>query len=288
MKRVLFIFATISCLMLLAGCKDPGDNGGGGDALWKHAAPLVDKVEVYAGDFLLETYQYTYDESGRLASLVRTDNAQKTELLNLTCTYGENGTMKAAGKFYPIATNRFITVTRDSRTVTYTGSWSGALTYTTTVDENGTAVSTAASSNFAAAEGRYVSDMEYSEQYTVKDGCITTAVKGSAVKTQSQRATRAESSSALTVNFTYGNDADRQNFAVYLMDCDFPVWCAAGLPGCKKLITGISYAAGQAGFPVSVKIDYSLNASGDIQTATRTDYNGTETVLVRTYIFSYL
>ena len=77
------------------------------------------------------------------------------------------------------------------------------------------------------------------------------------------------------------------NFAVYLFPCNFPVWYAAGLPGCKKLITGISTARGTVQYPATTRIDYSFTPDGNIDTAIRTDYNAGEATLVRTYKFFY-
>jgi hypothetical protein len=39
---------------------------------------------------------------------------------------------------------------------------------------------------------------------------------------------------------------------------------------------------------VSFKVDYTFNIDGDVETATRTDYNGTSPVLVRVYTVTYL
>ena len=67
----------------------------------------------------------------------------------------------------------------------------------------------------------------------------------------------------------------------------FPVWIAAGFPGNKKLITGISASTGTIPSPESVTIEYTFNAAGDIETATRTDFNAGTPYLTRTYKFTY-
>ena len=290
MRTFRLILLITVCILFSTGCKGKIDDGGSDNQAWVHEKPLVSRVEVFCGDKLIETYQYTYDIQNRPVTLVKTDNLQGVELLNLTYSYDAAGGLKVLGKFYPLASNRFITATwdKDGRVLTYGGSWSGAWTYTTTVNDASTAVSTSAAEKFAASKGWYSSEVAYSEEYTEKAGCITKAVKGSSVKAQTKHVTHSESASTLTVNYTYGSDADRQNFAVYLFDCDFPVWYAAGLPGCKKLITGISCSAGDVPFDDETRLEYSLNPAGNIETVTRTDLNAGKTILVRTYKFTYL
>ena len=80
---------------------------------------------------------------------------------------------------------------------------------------------------------------------------------------------------------------DRQNFAAYLMPDYFPVWIAAGLPGNKKLVTAIGASTGTIPSPETTSIEYSFNSVGDIDTATRTDYNAGKPYLTRTYKFTY-
>ena len=281
-------------LVLTVSCGEK-PNGGGGKtpeektgAVWSLPAPLVQKVEVSADGTVIESYEYTYDDQGRMLSLRKTDKLSNTVLLDLQYSYPDDKGMKATGKFYPVTSNRFITAVKDNaqKTVSYNGSWSGAWSYVTTFDAGGTATGTSTDPEFAAKGGQYSSQAHYSEVYTVSGGCISQSVMGTDIESRTSLKS-AKASSALTVNYTYSSRDDRQNFAVYLFPNEFPVWVAAGLPGCKKLITGISMASGSVPSPVKTQIDYSFDTSGNIDTAIRTDLNNGETVLVRNYKFFY-
>ncbi|MBP5505813.1 MAG: hypothetical protein J6X89_06910 [Bacteroidales bacterium] len=284
------ILAAILLAVLTAACHPNGENGGNKTGkLWVHNSPQVAKVEVSSGDRVIETYEYTYDDQGRLLTLVKTDLLSKSVMLDLQYTYPGENQMKVQGKFFPISTSRFIDVTYDSAsaTFTYSGSWSGAWSYVTAVNEDGVVTSTVCKSDFAATEGYYSSHMEFSEAYTVANGTVTESVIGTDIDAQSRKVTRTSNSSALQTVYTPGDREDRQNFAAYLMPDYFPVWIAAGFPGNKKLITGISASTGTIPSPESVTIEYTFNAAGDIETATRTDFNAGTPYLTRTYKFTY-
>ena len=300
--KVIHIFLTMLAAVLTASCNGkgtPGDKTSDGD-IWVHAKPLVAKVEVSSEGALIETYEYTYDEKGRMLTLKQTDNLSKTDMLDLQYTYTGENELKISGKFYPISTNRFIDVTYSSTsvasygdvqrvgTLTYTGSWSGAWTYTTCHDENGVAASTECKDAFASKEGYYTSDMVYSEEYSISGGTVVQTVAGTDIKAQSNKATGTANTSSLKTVYTASDKADRQNFAAYLMPCTFPVWVAAGLPGNKQLITGISSYTGDIKSAESTNIDYTFDADGNIDTAVRTDSNAGQPILVRTYKFTYL
>ena len=299
--KVIYIFLTMLVAALTASCngnRNSGDNTPSGD-IWAHSKPLVAKVEVSSDGALIETYEYTYDEKGRILTLKKTDDLSKTVMLDLQYTYtGENG-LKISGKFYPISTGRFISVAYSSTSVasygtgqrvgalTYTGSWSGAWTYTTYHDENGVAASTECKDAFASKEGYYTSDMIYSEEYSVSGGTIVQTVAGTDIKAQSNKATSTANTSSLKTVYTASDKADRQNFAAYLMPCTFPVWIAAGMPGNKQLISGISSYTGDIKSAESTTIDYTFDAEGNIDTAVRTDSNAGTPYLTRTYKFIY-
>ncbi|MBR1576397.1 MAG: hypothetical protein IJ654_08125 [Bacteroidales bacterium] len=295
MKRFPYILLLL-CSLLAAACGENPSKGGKdkpdntSPAAWSLGKPLVQKVEVRSDDRLIETYEYTYDSQGRLLTLLKTDAIQGEKLLDLQYSYPDDTGMKASGKFFPISTNRFVSAVKDpsEKTVRYDGSWSGAWTYVTAYDAGGTATATVSDIDFAAREGQYSAQTRYQESYTVSGGCITRSVLGTETQARSQRKTRTGSSSELTVQYSYSDQEDRQNFAVYLFPCNFPVWVAAGLPGCRKLITGISSARGSVASPATTKLSYSLTAEGLIDTATRTDFNDGQAVLVRTYKFYYL
>ena len=289
-KRIL---CPLTVLAILASCGQKPENGttpqGGGATIWSLPTPLVQKVEVRSDGTLIETYEYTYDDKGRVSSLTKTDCLQQEKMLELSYSYPDETGMKAAGKFYPVTSSRYITAVRNTgeRTVSYSGSWTGAWSYVTSYDAGGTALATATDLDFKAQEGWYSAKTHYGEAYTVSGGCISRVDYGTEIEAQTKRKTRSSSSSELTVSYTYSDKEDRQNFAVYLFPCEFPVWYAAGLPGCKKLITGISTARGTVSYPATTRISYTFTADGNIDTATRTDYNASEPTLVRTYKFTY-
>ena len=291
MRHPIFLLLTLALAAVSCGEKP---NGGGKTpddkkaAVWSLPTPLVQKVEVSADGAVIETYEYTYDDQGRMLSLRKTDKLSNTELLDLQYSYPDEKGMKATGKFFPVTTNRYISAVRNDaeRTVSYAGSWTGAWSYVTTLDAGGTVTGTSTDPEFAAKGGYYSSQAHYSEVCTVSGGCITQSVIGTDVESRSTLKS-ASASSALTVKYTYSDREDKQNFAVYLFPCEFPVWVAAGLPACKKLITGITMASGSVPSPVSTRIDYSFKTDGNIDTAIRTDLNDGETVLVRSYKFYF-
>lgn len=298
MRYARFCFGVLTVLLTAlfgVACGDKPGGGGGKDpggkssVAWSLPAPLVQKVEVSANGTVLESYEYTYDESGRILTLRKTDKITSTVLLDLAYTYPDATGMRATGKFYPLTTNRYVSAVLDAaeRKISYGGSWTGAGAFVTTFDAGGTATGTASDATFAAKGGQYSSESHYAEAYTVAGGCIRESVLGTEVRSQTSQKTSAATSSSLTVSYTYSEREDRQNFAVYLFPCEFPVWVAAGLPGCKKLVTGITMASGSVPSPASTQIAYTFDESGDIDTATRTDLNDGAPYLVRTYKFYY-
>ena len=289
MKNIpLHVLSGICALVVSCGGKI---SGGGDDATtaWVLDSPLVDKVEVLCGENPVQTFQYTYDDSGRLQTLLKTDAQTGDVLLELSYSYPSQTQMKVAGKFFPISTNRFITAEYSAADacVTYSGSWASAWDYTVSFDSAGTASSTVSDMDFAASEGWYSSKTSYLEEYTIEDGCITRADFLTQVGSTSARRSGSRNASTLSVSYSYNSSPDRQNFAAYLFQCTFPVWYAAGLPGCKRLVSDISYSSAGVDMPQRSHIEYSLDASGNIQTATRTDYNASEPELVLTYKFYY-
>ena len=190
--RILALLLSAALALACNGKEDP-ENGRKTekDSFWTHTAPLVSKVEVSSDGTLLETYEYTYDATGRMLTLVKTDRLSGEVLLNLQYTYPSEYRMRSTGKFSPLTSNRFITADYDpnAKTLVYSGSWSGAWKYSTTLDGNGLAAGTACLEDFAAKAGRYSSGMDYSESYATSDGTITAITIGTEIKARSSRAT---------------------------------------------------------------------------------------------------
>lgn len=289
MKHSILIFLIITPFLLSCG-----ENGGGGQHNgttaedFSFASPLVSKIEVSSGGTLIETYEFSYDDKARLSSLTHTDCLQKNKLLALDYSY-TGSEMTASGTFYPLSSKRFISATLDKeqKTLSYKGSWSGALSYVTSFDGGGTATATVSDSDFSAKDGQYSSATRYSETYSVTSGCISTATMGNEIEARSSKRTKTTSVAAFSYSYSYSGNDDKQNFSAFLIPCNFPVWYAAGLPGCKKLITGISSARGGVASAATTTIKYGLTPEGNIDTAVRTDLNDGQEILVRTYKFYY-
>ena len=280
------------CLILTACGQNGGDDHQKPDpsrASWAQPSPLVSKVEVFSDGTLIESFAYTYDEKGRIATLVRTDHLSGDKLLDLRYSYPDEYGLKAAGRFFPLSSDRYITARLDTkeRSVDYYGSWSGAWHYRTGYDANGTATGTETVLDFSAKEGQYSSTGRYAEAYSVAAGCISSSICGTDLSARTARGETFSSDARVTTRYTYSEKEDRQNFAVYLFPCEFPVWVAAGLPGCSKLVTDISREHGSVPAPSSTHIDYTLDELGNVSSATRTDYRDGEALLVRTYRLSY-
>ena len=281
--------------LILASC---GQNGGDdkgkttdkSQVLWALPSPLVSKVEVFSDETLIESFAYTYDDKGRIATLVRTDHLSGNKLLDLHYSYPDESGLKADGRFFPLSTGRFITARIDTeeRCIDYYGSWVGAWHYRTGYDANGTATGTETVLDYSAKGGQYSSTGRYAEVYSLSGACISSSVNGSVLSARSEGGTSFASDAQVTTRYNYSDQEDRQNFAVYLFPCEFPVWIAAGLPGCSKLITGISRIYGAVPAPSSTHLEYTLDSQGNIIQATRNDMDGDDTILVRTYKFSYL
>ena len=63
---------------------------------------------------------------------------------------------------------------------------------------------------------------------------------------------------------------------------------ARGLPGCRKLVSGMTLRRGGTPLRQSFKVDYSsFDAGGRLLEAVRTDFVGDKQVCSRTYRLSY-
>ena len=278
----------------MASCKGKQPDISGKEtatSLWKMDDDFlpVKTVEVYSGDKLVETFDFEYDGFRKVTSIVRTDRVKNQVLFNLKYTYSGDYDMTVTGKYFNIGVDKANSATIDpsKRTVSYQGSWAGAWPFVTTYNQDGVVTGTRMDADFRSTGGYYSSKTAYTEEYTVSSGNVVKAVLGTDIDAQSQRKTKTGSSSSLVIEYTYTNLPDNENFGVFLFNCEIPVWFAKMLPGNRNLVSGARMKVGDLELPGSFKMEYKLNVDGDIETATRTDYNGTEAVLVRTYKFTY-
>jgi hypothetical protein len=289
-----YIIAFILVVAAMASCKGKQPDIPGKEtatSLWKMDEKFlpVKTVEVYSGDKLVETFDFEYDGFRKVTSIVRTDRVKNQVLFNLKYTYSGDYDMTVTGKYFNIGVDKANSATIDpsKRTVSYQGSWAGAWPFVTTYNQDGVVTGTRMDADFRSTGGYYSSKTAYTEEYTVSSGNVVKAVLGTEIDAQSQRKTKTASSSSLVIEYTYTNLPDNENFGVFLFNCEIPVWFAKMLPGNRNLVSGARMKVGDLELPGSFKMEYKLNVDGDIETATRTDYNGTEAVLVRTYKFTY-
>lgn len=140
----------------------------------------------------------------------------------------------------------------------------------------------------------YCTGGRYREVYSRDgNGNISSVRKGTEVLSETWGAsgegkTSVSSDMEVEYEYAYGTEDDLSGFNAYLMDCDFARWYAEGLPGCPKLISGMT--AGRGGFPLrrSFTVDYTeFDAMGRLLEAVRTDYTAGKTSCVRTYRLEY-
>ena len=257
MKR--YAISILLALAAFTSCdpKPDPDNGGGKKATaWSVTTPLTSKVEVFVANTPVESFEYTYDNQNRPLTLVRKDLLGGTTLLNLSYSYeGESG-MNVSGTFYPIETKRYITATKDNSKgrLIYKGSWSGAWTKETAFNSDGTAVSTLCNTSFSAESGKYSSETSFREDYSVSSGNISEIRYAPTVSSAAAKSTKSESSTGLEYSYTYTDKPDKQNFGLYLFHCEFPVWFAASLPGCSRLVESMSVKHNSTSYPVYFKM----------------------------------
>ena len=290
MKKLFYLLA-IACLAASCGGNNEEEKKKETDdpssSLWKMQLYAPSLVQVYAENELVESYSFEFDGNMRVTSLLRKDEIAGKALLDLAYTYSGKSDMSVSGTFYSTAAAKTVNASIDGKTVTYKGDWDNARQYKTTYDANGTVTATDAALEFAPTSGQYSSLGTYSEVYKVSSGNVTSATLGADITSQSSKSAKLESSKELTIEYTYSDKPDKQNFNVFLMNCEFPVWFAKELPGCKNLISGMKMKCGSVTLPQSFKVEYTFDSGGDILTATRKDYNDSELVLTRVYKLTY-
>ncbi|MCQ2184264.1 MAG: hypothetical protein MJY62_02510 [Bacteroidales bacterium] len=290
MKNILkYSIICAAVLVALTACK----NGGGNPAddhdgsLWHSSVVYPASVEVYAGKTLVMSDEYTVDQTGLLASMVRTDHSLNKQLLNLTYSYSGKENVVIAGTFYG-AGKKSITASCKDGVVTYQSDGNMPLLVRTTFD---TETSLAQNTEFqnTGEDTHYSAQTTYSETYVDNGGDIEKVEIATVSDGQGKdvNPTYVSTSSSVDYEYTYSDDLDLNNFNAYLMPCNFPVWYAKSLPGSKHLITGMKVSHDGREYGVSFTVEYDLDSDGNVLTAVRTDYCGTTVALERTYTLIY-
>ncbi|MCQ2184635.1 MAG: hypothetical protein MJY62_04420 [Bacteroidales bacterium] len=303
MKRILkFICAAALAMAAAVSCKDSGnkktDPAPKDDpeaSVWKLSTAVPGMVTVKSSGQVLQMDVFETDEYNRLTAMTRSDIKMNADLLDFKYTFSGKSTAVIAGTMYGSKTAYSITATcnDDDTAVTYQGSWASPELMTTTY-EDGLAVSSGYNYSFEDATF-YKSDEEYYEKYTSDGkGNIASAAIGTRIlskvtgQTGPKATTEVRSEKEVVYKYTYSDKDDLQNFNAYLMNCNFPVWFAKGLPGCKKLISGMTVSRGE--FPLREKftVEYTrFDGEGRLLEAVRTDYVGEKEVCKRTYSLTY-
>lgn len=287
MKRTIIpamiLLAAVSC-----GHKQPDEPQTSDEDKYTWAAKNapVEKIDVYVGSTLVETYSFTYDDENFLKEYTLLDKAQNTTLQKYDYSYNGRKAVATSKKATVLDRKTTATLDRKNGTLASSGSWEGADEKLISFNKDGMIQSCEMKKSFSS--GKYSSESVYSEIYTVKDGDIVSVTMGASSETTTPTKTGAFASTSLVYEYTYSEDKDLQNFGAYLMISDFPVWVPAELPGNAHLITGMKARRGNVYLPQSFTVEYTFNSDGSIKTATRTDYNGTDAVVSRTYKYSYL
>lgn len=263
------------------------DNGKENDSQWRLDGDLISRVEVKSAGRIIEIYDFSYDEESRLASIVKRDIINGGKILDLKLTYPEATKMEMNGRYHSEKASRKLRATVDasSSCVSYTGNWEDAWTFKTMYDANGTVLSTGAEHSYTS--NNYNAQVSWSERCSVNGGDVTSVETGTSSSVKTAKNSRSTAQSSLRTDYIYGEHKDNCNFNVFLMNCEFPVWMAKGLPGCSHLITEMSCRSGSTALPSSFKMSYTFDESGKMVQAVRKDYEGNSVIMERTYTLKY-
>lgn len=290
MMKSLHLFIPALSAICLLSCKESEEqkkpsSGEGSD--WKLEAFYPSKVEVYTNGKQVETYVFSFDKNECLSSLTRTDNLTGNKLLDVSYQYSGDNDMSASCLFYSSTTKRSCSATldRDSNTLTCTSDISSPWTIDMALDSDGNPRQMGIKWNYSST--KYTSEGSFSEVYHISEGDVDSYEAGCDISCRNTKSTEGTSSETVTWTYTYSDDLDNQNFGMFLMNCQFHVWAAAGLPGNRHLITGMKASCGGVDLPQSFTVSYKFNSDGDIISAVRKDYNGKTLILTREYKFSY-
>lgn len=293
MKRLVYLISALSALFCCACGKN--DNPGpspvppADESLWRMHNDPVEKVDVYCGDILLETYTFEYnDKYDMVTSITRTDKTTGSDILKVSCTY--SGTCDASFSIQAggASTTVKASFNEDRDVLEYGPDTDAAFRYRTRLDSyNALPITDEAAYSYMCQN--YSSSLAAKQIFAEKDGDISSVEWNPYIQTTAfPYITVAEAKSGLTYAYTYSEAEDLQNFAAFLMPCDFPLWFATELPGCKHLITGMTMKSGNVTLPESFTVSYTFNDGGSIKTALRTDYSRGRKILERTYKYTYL
>lgn len=266
---------------LAAACS--GESGTG-NISWSPASSCARSVTVYAGNTVVESFAFTYDDSGRLSTLVRTDPVSSKSLLDVRYAYEGTSRVMISGSMADDNKDRTIQVDVVKGGLEYSApqSWK----YHVAVSD-GMPVSVGTASKFEAPSGVVSTGAEYEERFTEESGDISGHTIGTVFKGETGKGTGVMSEGSLSYHYSYTSDPDRQNFDAFLMECNFAVWYAAGLPGCRHLTSDIKVSGDGVDYQSDQHIDYELDSDGNILSAVRTWKSGSETLLTLKYVFSY-
>lgn len=292
MKRMIYVAALAA--VLCWSCRKPGpdpvrpvdpDNP---ESLWIMENDPVERVDVYVGRKLVESWAFEYDDVSRVTAVTRTDEVAGVVLYDLKYSYEGQFDMALSGNFSASVKGSLkASVDEDDWNLVYNGDWNDAVMQKVEMDED-MPVKAGWTYGFDARGGQYSSSVEKGKKYSEENGDIVSVLETTSWSSKTDKRTSAKSSSSIETLYTYSDREDLQNFGVWLMSCDFPVWYAKELPGCAHLITGMTMKRGDVVLPESFTVEYEFNDNGSIKAATRTDYSCGEKVVERRYVISYL
>lgn len=285
MPLVLFVFA---------GCNNQSDPGSGPSL--KPAETPAAKITVKCADKEVETYLFTYDETGRVSRMFRSDLMSGKTLFDLEYTYGGTADVLISGTFDGRGSKHTVSVSQGKSAIAYNSDFWSCWTYSVSI-RGGKATGTSMDCSFTSDTPYYHSETSMYTEFVFSGNDIVQSKSASAVEggidkpfsPSSTESNNAEYDTDTSINgiFTYSENRDRQNFCSFLFDCSFPVWYAEGLPGCEHLVTDIMMTAGGMELPQKQHIDYTLDEKGNIVSARRIFLNEGKTYLTLDYCFEY-
>lgn len=292
MKTRVYLILAVSAI-LCAACgphvkPDPAPDPEDG-SLWRMKNDPVEKIDVYSDGELLETYEFWYNhDCDMVACVIRTDKTTGGDIMKVDYTYQGSCTVTARVTMFGAGRTVKALFDEDRESLQYGPEEDAAFRYKMILDSYNSLPVTN-EMTYAYACDMYNSNVNLKWMFTEEEGDITSVSSVSNIRTVTEPlVTVADARSGIRYTYTYSEDEDLQNFAAFLMPCDFPLWFAAELPGCKHLITGMTSKCGNVPLPESFAVKYVLNDNGSIRTATRTDYTRGEKVSERRYEYSYL